>query len=332
MTEVDQIGPYQVDKQIGVGGLATVFKAHHAQTGRPHAIKMLNRPTATHTRRVLREAKVQALLSHPNLIRVTDVLQWEECPCLVMEFVDGETVAARLERGPIRLDEALQIFRAVVLGIRAAHEGGMVHRDLKPANVLVPHGDPHRARVIDFGFVKLPRSDSTWSTRTGATLGTPAYMAPEQYLDAAQVDTRADLRSLGCLLYELTTGRSAFPHRARVEIWEQVAAAEYPPPQGQDGALPDHVVDVIDALLQPEPDDRIQDCSTLLRRLYGTDEEPNPAPVAEPSAQALEAIQRAEERFRVVARRRQVLGFTLGVLVSGLLGVLVGLAWQVASR
>jgi len=205
-----KLGPYEVLAPIGAGGMGEVYRARDTRLGREVAIKVSNEQFSE---RFEREARAVAALNHPNICQLYDVAP----NYLVMELVDGPTLADRIARGPIPLDEALAIAQQLADALEAAHEKGIVHRDLKPANIkLTPEG---KLRVLDFGLAKTaestgsPESSPTLSldqTKAGTLLGTAAYMSPEQ-ARGLPADKRADIWSFGCVLYEMLTGRRAFP-------------------------------------------------------------------------------------------------------------------------
>jgi serine/threonine protein kinase len=197
--------------------MGTVYRARHEKLEREVAVKALSGVFAgvdSSLRRFEREARLLASLSHPNIATVHDLIFVGGRPFLVMELVDGPTLAQRLEQGPLEWREALPIATQLAEALGEAHRHGIVHRDLKPANVkLTPQG---RVKVLDFGLAKsvevLPEGadpSSQRTTRTGVLLGTPGYMSPEQArMDS--VDARADNWAFGCILYEMLAGERAF--------------------------------------------------------------------------------------------------------------------------
>jgi serine/threonine-protein kinase len=214
------LGTYQVLAKLGEGGMGEVYRARDARLGRDVAIKILPRDwtrDADRLARLEREARALAALNHPNIATIHGIEDSEAGPALVLELVEGETLAQRIRRGPIPLREALPIARQVAEALEAAHEKGIVHRDLKPANVIItPAGS---VKVLDFGLAKLDGgAPGTLShsptltvagTREGVIAGTAAYMSPEQARGLA-VDKRTDIWAFGCLLFEMLTGRPPF--------------------------------------------------------------------------------------------------------------------------
>ena len=220
-----RLGPYEVVGLIGEGGMGKVWRAHHTALRRDDALKVLPDAFAADPDRLARfrrEAQVLASLNHPNIAHVYGLEQSAGVQALVMELVEGPTLADRIAQGPIPVDEALPIARQIAEALEAAHEQGIIHRDLKPANIkLRPDGT---VKVLDFGLAKAleptsPRGiDATGSptitspalmTGLGVLLGTAAYMSPEQARGKA-VDKRSDIWAFGCVLYEMLTGRRTF--------------------------------------------------------------------------------------------------------------------------
>ncbi|MFK7929832.1 MAG: protein kinase [Myxococcota bacterium] len=203
---------YEVEALVGQGGLAEVYRVRHVDLGSVHALKLLLFRKKSLADRLLLEGRIQAQLRHPNIVAVTDVVRHDGQYGLLMEYVDNVSLDELIDRrGFLPLDEALTFMAAVMAGVNAAHQAGVLHRDLKPANVLLartPGGVV--PKVADFGIAKVVSEDLEGSTRQGVAMGTPGYMAPEQVLDARSVDARTDVFALGAILYELVSGRRAF--------------------------------------------------------------------------------------------------------------------------
>jgi serine/threonine-protein kinase len=218
-----RLGAYEILTLIGQGGMGEVYRARDSRLGREAAIKILPSDVAADPDRLARferEAQVLASLNHPNIAHIYGVDDSSGTPALVMELVEGPTLADRIAKGPIPLDEALPIAKQIAEALEAAHEQGVIHRDLKPANIKVrPDGT---VKVLDFGLAKafgpattsagnatMSPTLSIHATQAGIVLGTAAYMAPEQ-ARGKPVDRRADIWAFGCVLYEMLTGRRAF--------------------------------------------------------------------------------------------------------------------------
>jgi Tol biopolymer transport system component len=216
-----RIGPYDVTAQLGEGGMGVVFRGRDSRLQRDVALKLLPDHFANDADRLPRferEAQVLASLNHANIAQIYGIEQVGDSICIVMELVEGETLEDRLKKGPLPLDEALDIARHVADALAAAHERGIVHRDLKPANIkITPAGT---VKVLDFGLAKAvgPKASDLSATAmptvaggsiAGVIMGTPRYMSPEQ-ARGLDVDSRTDIWSFGCVLYEMLTARQAF--------------------------------------------------------------------------------------------------------------------------
>src|SRR5690349_20306629 len=202
---------YSLERELGRGGMATVFLATDLRNGRSVAIKVL-RPelsSALGTARFLREIEIVSTLSHPCLVPLIESGEAEGELYYVMPFIEGETLRARLRRERrLSLDEAVQVTLDIAAGLSYAHENGIVHRDIKPENVLLQGG---RALVGDFGIARaITMSANELLTSSGIVIGTAAYMSPEQAGGERELDSRSDVYSLGCVLYEMLAGEPPF--------------------------------------------------------------------------------------------------------------------------
>jgi len=223
-----RIGPYEIARELGRGGMGVVYLAHDTRLDRDVAIKALPAHLAQDVDRLARferEAKTLAQLNHPNVAGIYGVEEHDGARYLVLEYVEGETLAQRLKRGAIPVDEALEIAQQIAVGVEAAHESGVVHRDLKPGNVIVTHDS--QAKVLDLGLARSEDASSSSTslspdsptitasplrhspTMPGVILGTAAYMSPEQ-ARGRNVDKRADIWAFGVVLYEMLSGMSMF--------------------------------------------------------------------------------------------------------------------------
>ena len=210
-----RIGSYEIRSLLGVGGMGEVYRARDSKLDRDVAIKVLPVAFASDGERLARfqrEARLLASLNHPHIGGIYGFEDASGVPALVLELVEGDTLAERLEKGPIPISEALYIARQIAEALETAHEHGVIHRDLKPANIkITPEGT---VKVLDFGLAKaIQRAESAPETaglsHEGIVVGTPAYMSPEQ-ARGKPVDRRADIWAFGCVLYEMLTGRVAF--------------------------------------------------------------------------------------------------------------------------
>ncbi|MEZ4240023.1 MAG: protein kinase [Myxococcota bacterium] len=266
LREGQLVQSWEIEAEIGRGAMATVYRARHRVLGTLAAIKVLDRTDPTTEARLVAEGRAQSAVDHPGIVDVVDHLRIDEHAALVLEYVDGGDLRALLDRGPLPLDQALALFREIVAAVSAAHAAGLVHRDLKPSNVLLARrGDAWSAHVGDFGLVKSLDHDLT---ATHAMVGTPRSMAPEQMRAAARVDARADVFALGCLLYELATGRAPFTGDDLVHLYTAKLGGHYADPARVVPGLPAGVLAAIAGALQGAGGE-IPSCEVLLDVLDG---------------------------------------------------------------
>jgi serine/threonine protein kinase len=227
-------GRYRVVRLLGEGAMGAVYEAEHALIGRRVALKVLHERFSASAEAVERfhaEARATAAIGHPHIVDVLDFGSDAGRPYLVMELLRGETLAERLSRSPaLDATAACRIVGEVLSGVAAAHEIGVVHRDLKPENIILTRGE--RAKVVDFGVSKFREAEGAarGRTREGMLLGTPGYIAPEQWIGAPSVDHRADLFSVGVILYELLTGGLPYEGSTRAELYQEMVHGDAPPP------------------------------------------------------------------------------------------------------
>ena len=269
------VGPYEILAVLGAGGMAEVYRARDGRLGRDVALKVVNGLLASSPdllKRFEQEARVAGSLNHPNLVAVYDVGQHEGTPYFVTELLEGETLRARLARGPIPLQTALDWGAQIARGLAAAHARGIVHRDVKPENILVGPGG--QVKLLDFGIAKLTEvggmvgphgllddtvTPSGGGTRSGAVLGTPGYMSPEQ-VRGEPLDARSDVFSLGAVLHEMLGGGRAFPGSSVVESGYAILHRD---PQPLPDEVPGAVAQVVLRCLEKQPERRFQSASDL---------------------------------------------------------------------
>jgi WD40 repeat protein len=221
-----RVGDYELLEEIGRGGMGVVFKARHAQLGRLVALKMIPGGAladADDLQRFDTEAAAAAQLQHPNIVALYEFGDFEGQPYFSMEYISGTSLSDRVTSGPVPGRRAAGYLEATARAVNYAHSRGILHRDLKPGNVLLDEHD--QPKVTDFGLAKLMATDSG-QTRTGAILGTPSYMSPEQAAGRKDVGTSADVYSLGAILYELLTGRPPFTGETPLATVNLVAEQE----------------------------------------------------------------------------------------------------------
>jgi serine/threonine-protein kinase len=227
-------GRYRITSQLGAGGMGSVWRAEHLTLGSPVAIKLIDESIAKHPEvlaRFEREAQAAASLRSPHVVQVLDYGVDDKTPFIAMELLDGESLEERLERlGKLSLHETVRVITQVARAVARAHELGIVHRDLKPGNIfLVRNDDDEVAKVLDFGIAKKDETAAT-TTRTGAMVGTPAYMSPEQAQGSKQLDGRTDLWALGAIAFECLTGTLPFDGEALGELIVKICTTSPPVP------------------------------------------------------------------------------------------------------
>jgi|CXWL01.1.fsa_nt_gi serine/threonine protein kinase len=227
-----RLGPYEIVELLGAGGMGEVYLARDTRLDRQVAIKrLLTGASGEHGERFWREARAAAAVSHPNVCQIFDVGEHAGEPYLAMELLAGESLAARIARGPLGPAPSAAVLGQVLAALAALHVRGLIHRDLKPANVfLTPHGDPWGVKVLDFGLALATGgglSGDPRLTRTGTLLGTPGFMAPEQWLGEG-VGPATDIFACGAMLYEMLTARPAFAGDGPIAIYEAVTRGQRP--------------------------------------------------------------------------------------------------------
>jgi RNA polymerase sigma-70 factor (ECF subfamily) len=271
-----KLAHYEILAPIGAGGMGEVYRARDARLGRDVAVKVLPEQlanTATALARFEREAKTLAALSHPNLVVIFDVGRDRGISFAVMEFLAGETLLQCLRRGALPLPRLLEIGVALAEGLSAAHAHGVVHRDLKPANIFLTSSG--LVKILDFGLARFAHPEPTDGTadhltEVGQVMGTLGYMSPEQARGEVP-DGRGDIFSLGCVFYEMATGRKAFPGRDGAEVMAAILRDD-PTESKAAPRLPAELKQLVARCLAKQPEKRFQSASDLgiaLKRLIG---------------------------------------------------------------
>ncbi len=258
------VGSYRVQQRLGQGGVGSVYRVEHTVLGTMHALKVLTMLSERAQKRLIAEGQIQARLNDPHLVAVRDVVDVGGHPGLVLDLVAGPTLGRLIASGPLPIEAIGRLGEGILRGMARAHEAGLVHRDLKPANVLLEVSDKDIvAKVADFGLAR--EAQGVGVTGTGASLGTPRYMAPEQVRDPRDVDARSDVWALGVVLYELCCGHPPFDRDGDLlELYGDIAGARYRPLVERRPEVPEPWLEALAAALQVEPEARPADASALL--------------------------------------------------------------------
>ncbi len=336
------LGPYLLLDRLGQGGMGEVFKARHQLMNRVVALKVIRKDLLadpTSQLRFIREIQAAAQLSHPNIVMAHDAAQVGDSHFFAMEYVEGTDLNRLVERqGRLPVATACEYIRQVALGLQHAHERGLVHRDIKPSNLLLSFrgAEKGNVKILDMGLARFARdSVHTALTETGAVIGTPDYLAPEQVINSRTVDIRADLYSLGCTFYFLLTGGPPFAEGTAIEkLFKHTE--DYPRPvEDLRPEVPPQVAIVVRKLMAKHPDDRYQKPAHVAALLEPFCEQPEPEPGAGPSLVA--APPRPESSATLTGRSGRFLAqrpwsALLIVVLALLAGIGAGLAfwypWQ----
>jgi serine/threonine-protein kinase len=304
-----ELGRYRIVRLLGRGGMGAVYEATHRDLKKRVAIKTLHPAVAAMPgarARFLREGEAASRIRHPNVVDVTDVATEGNVSYLVMEFLEGEDLAALIARtGALPISKAIDVMLPVFAAIAVAHDEGVIHRDLKPENIFLARGriGGIEPKVLDFGISKLSSTgggNTLALTGTGASMGTPYYMAPEQVRSAAGVDSRSDQYALGAILYECVTGRRAHQGETIYEVIRSVGEGSFAPPRTHRPDLPVKIEEVILRAMRLAPAERFPSVRLLGRSLLPfaspgpraqwapalEEDAPEAAPSSQPATQA----------------------------------------------
>jgi hypothetical protein len=268
----ETVSHYHIVKRLGQGGMGEVYLAEDAKLGRKVAIKFLSRTLVEDDhakRRLIREAKAAAILDHPNICAVHDVGEEGSGTYIVMQYAEGETLSNRIQRGPLDLEEILDLATQIVDSLCEAHSHGIIHRDIKPENIIItPQG---KAKVLDFGLAKLVRDKDSPEfqselTKADTIIGTVPYMSPEQAL-GEELDGRTDIFSFGVMLYEMITGIQPFKTNSAVATISAILTKEPPPLSDHREKAPPELERIVSKSLCKKREDRYQTARELLNDL-----------------------------------------------------------------
>lgn len=270
-------GKYRVERVLGAGGMGVVVRVSPLEQAGVFALKFLRPSVARDSlaaRRFVREATAAGRIESPHVVRIPDVGELESgVPYLLMEFLDGTTLDAAMAGGKrLPLRQACDYAQQIALGLAAAHKTGVIHRDIKPANLYVVRGPDggDLIKIADFGVSKILDPDDANGpslTRTQTSLGSPLYMSPEQMRSARTADGRADLWSLGAVLYRMATGALPFDAKSLPRLCVQVLQGEFAPVCTRCPDLPAEFADVVERCLRVDPNQRYADVAELARAL-----------------------------------------------------------------
>lgn len=294
MNQGDRVLSYVIERELGEGGMGTVYLGRHTVMNQLVAIKALSPLLARDQalrERFVQEANIQAGLRHPGIVQVLTADMEGDQPSLVMEYIDGKSLSEVLDmRGALPVEDALKLMEQVLAAVGYAHRQGVVHRDLKPSNVMVMGSG--ETKVTDFGIAKV--LGSVKLTRTGTAMGSPHYMSPEQIRRPESVDSRSDIYSLGCVFYEMLSGRPPFG-----DVDDSGTESDFDIKEGHirgqatdlgilEPGLPEWLTQLVMQLLEKEADHRPASCEAILEMLRqgGFDENDGTAPQSETWASA----------------------------------------------
>jgi serine/threonine protein kinase len=325
LTAGSHLGPYEILSLIGSGGMGEVYRARDTRLDRTVAIKILTAfvdDDSAHRRRFEREARLVSSLSHPNVCVLYDVGEQDGVPFLIMEYLEGETLADRLRRGPLPLEEAMPYALQIADALDHAHRQGVVHRDLKPSNIILAQSG---AKLLDFGVARpapraviadhRPESDRTALTAAGTIVGTLQYMAPEQ-LHGEDTDARTDIFGFGAVLYEMVSGQPAFRGKSQASVIAAILEDRSVSLSSVQPDAPPMLDQLVARCLARNPDDRWPTAADLREALRGIGGDNLPGNVPSP-------------KTAIVDRRRS--GWIAAAVVLAIAGTLTAI-WGLSAR
>jgi predicted ATPase len=314
LTQGTKLGPYEIVAPLGAGGMGEVYRAQDARLGRSVAIKILPAGLGTDSDRLHRferEARSASGLNHPNIVTIYELGKDGSTHYIAMELIEGKTLQELLAGGQLPIRRAIEIGAQIAEGLAKAHEAGIAHRDLKPGNLMVTLDG--FVKILDFGLAKLAspggeqletRARSAWETQPGMLLGTTQYMSPEQ-VSGGEVDFRSDQFSLGLVLYEMVTGKHAFPRRTAAEILVAILREQAEPIGAQNPDAPAPLCWAIERCLAKEQDKRYVSTRELARELAAIRERFSERPIKQVETRAANI---PVQRTRFVGREKEVAG------------------------
>ncbi|WP_437544233.1 protein kinase [Sorangium sp. So ce367] len=295
---------FQLERVAASGGMGTVYRAVDRATGAQVALKLLGQPDRSAAHRFEHEARILAELDHPRIVRhVAHGITPDGVPYLAMEWLEGESLAQRLARQKLDLEESLALLRAAAEALGAAHARGIVHRDVKPSNLLLVGGEVVGLKVLDFGIARMKRTIGAL-TQTGSVMGTPGYMAPEQATgERDRLDARADIFSLGAVLFECLTGRPAFQGQHVMALLAKLLMEDPPRVRNLRPEVPQELDEFVARMLAKDPEQRPRDGSAVVEALDALERDPTSGLAAPPVL--YEAITACELRLLSLVAARE---------------------------
>jgi len=284
LVEGERVAGYLIEQVVGAGGMGVVYRARSTRGGAPVALKILPRVREDGRRRLLREGHVLQRLDDPAIVRyLAHGLNHDRAPYVVMEWIDGVTLATRLRDGPLTLEETMSLGLQLAGALAAVHRSGIIHRDVKPSNVMLVGGRPSSPKLVDFGIARVPMVSVR--TAPGTLIGTPTYMSPEQAL-GRPVDASSDVFSLGCVLYACLAGQPPFAGGPVSEVIARISSADPPPLRASCPGVPSSIEELVARMLSKDPRQRPADGVELAQRLDAIRREleisPSPETIEQP--------------------------------------------------
>src|SRR5215212_6603936 len=308
------VGEYRIVDFLGAGGMGEVYRALHSKIGRVAAVKVLTQATQSSgfVERFFNEARIQASLQHPNVATLYDFCEVQGQPCIIMEYVDGQTISERIAAfsAPLPLSETVHVFEKVCEAIDYVHRHGVLHRDIKSNNIKI--SSEGKVKLLDFGIAKAQNTQQQL-TQAGSVIGTLQYLAPE-LIRGGTADASGDIWALGVLLYETVTGRVPFDADTVGDLCDRIGRVEYTPPAQLNPGVPREVAAVIGHCLRKNPQERYRTAGELL-----ADARKLSAAVSKPGVSA-SVSEAASEQAEAKAPGRSI---SLSLILGGVAGVFV---------